>query len=158
MYYPSVTEIPQGDRVETRERELVRASEMSWALREVNRLAGAVDAELSRADHRRRTLPEQAAVEEAERTLRAAQDAVVGAQTALSDLDRDDAAAVGGGPAGVVDGGDALRVLAADLGGARDAQRAHVGEVLRRAGHGDDDDRVGRRRRDGADRGRNRRP
>nr|WP_218890973.1 C4-type zinc ribbon domain-containing protein [Actinomycetospora corticicola] len=49
----------------------------------------AVDAELSRADHRRRTLPEQAAVEEAERTLRAAQDAVVVAQTTLSDLDRD---------------------------------------------------------------------
>ncbi|WP_018335800.1 zinc ribbon domain-containing protein [Actinomycetospora chiangmaiensis] len=49
----------------------------------------AVDAELSRAEHRRRTLPEQAAVEEAERTLRAAQDAVVVAQTALSDLDRD---------------------------------------------------------------------
>ena len=49
----------------------------------------AVDAELSRADHRRRTLPEQAAVEEAERALRAAQDAVVVAQTALSDLDRD---------------------------------------------------------------------
>jgi predicted nucleic acid-binding Zn-ribbon protein len=51
-------------------------------------LAG-VDAELSRADHRRRTLPEQVAVEEAERTLRAAADAVVVAQTALSDLDRD---------------------------------------------------------------------
>jgi uncharacterized protein len=49
----------------------------------------AVDAELSRADHRRRTLPEQVAVEEAERTLRAAQDAVVVAQTTLSDLDRD---------------------------------------------------------------------
>ncbi len=51
-------------------------------------LAG-VDAELSRADHRRRTLPEQVAVEEAERTLRAAADAVVVAQTSLSDLDRD---------------------------------------------------------------------
>lgn len=49
----------------------------------------AVDAELSRAEHRRRTMPEQTAVEEAERTLRAAQDAVVVAQTALSDLDRD---------------------------------------------------------------------
>lgn len=49
----------------------------------------AVDAELARAEHRRRTLPEQAAVEEAERTLRAAADAVVVAQTALSDLDRD---------------------------------------------------------------------
>jgi DNA-binding MarR family transcriptional regulator len=48
VYYPSVTEIPQGDRVETRERELVQASEMSWALREVNRLAGEVDAELAR--------------------------------------------------------------------------------------------------------------
>jgi predicted nucleic acid-binding Zn-ribbon protein len=51
-------------------------------------LAG-VDAELSRAEHRRRTLPEQVAVEQAERTLRAAADAVVVAQTALSDLDRD---------------------------------------------------------------------
>ncbi|MEJ2871777.1 C4-type zinc ribbon domain-containing protein [Actinomycetospora sp. OC33-EN08] len=51
-------------------------------------LAG-VDAELARAEHRRRTMPEQAAVEEAERALRAAQDAVVVAQTALSDLDRD---------------------------------------------------------------------
>lgn len=51
-------------------------------------LAG-VDAELARAEHRRRTLPEQAAVEEAERTLREAADAVVVAQTALSDLDRD---------------------------------------------------------------------
>jgi uncharacterized protein len=49
----------------------------------------AVDAELSRAQHRRRTMPEQTAVEEAEKTLRAAQDAVVVAQTALSDLDRD---------------------------------------------------------------------
>ncbi|MDL5156770.1 zinc ribbon domain-containing protein [Actinomycetospora termitidis] len=51
-------------------------------------LAG-VDAELARAEHRRRTMPEQTAVEEAERGLRAAQDAVVVAQTALSDLDRD---------------------------------------------------------------------
>jgi predicted nucleic acid-binding Zn-ribbon protein len=49
----------------------------------------AVDGELARAEHRRRTLPEQAAVEAAERTLRAAADAVVVAQTALSDLDRD---------------------------------------------------------------------
>ncbi|WP_433798232.1 zinc ribbon domain-containing protein [Actinomycetospora sp. CA-084318] len=49
----------------------------------------AVDAELSRAEHRRRTMPEQTAVEEAEVTLRKAQDAVVVAQTALSDLDRD---------------------------------------------------------------------
>jgi hypothetical protein len=49
----------------------------------------AVDAELSRAEHRRRTMPEQTAVEEAERNLRAAADAVVVAQTALSDLDRD---------------------------------------------------------------------
>ncbi len=51
-------------------------------------LAG-VDAELSRAEHRRKTLPEQVAVEEAERTLRAASDAVVVARTSLSDLDRD---------------------------------------------------------------------
>jgi uncharacterized protein len=49
----------------------------------------AVDAELSRAEHRRKTMPEQTAVEEAERALRAAADAVVVAQTALSDLDRD---------------------------------------------------------------------
>lgn len=49
----------------------------------------AVDAELARAEHRRRTMPEQTAVEEAERTLREAADAVVVAQTALSDLDRD---------------------------------------------------------------------
>jgi uncharacterized protein len=49
----------------------------------------AVDAELARADHRRRTMPEQTAVEEAEQTLRAAADAVVVAQTNLSDLDRD---------------------------------------------------------------------
>jgi uncharacterized protein len=51
-------------------------------------LAG-VDAELARAEHRRRTMPEQTAVEEAEQALRAAADAVVVAQTNLSDLDRD---------------------------------------------------------------------
>lgn len=49
----------------------------------------AVDAELSRTEHRRRTLPEQAAVEEAERVVRERRDAVVVADTAVSDLGRD---------------------------------------------------------------------
>lgn len=51
-------------------------------------LAG-VDGELARAEHRRRTLPEQLAVEEAEQAFRATSDAVIVAQTALSDFDRD---------------------------------------------------------------------
>ncbi len=42
-----MAEIPQ-DSVEIRERELVSASEMSWALREVNRLANELDVELAR--------------------------------------------------------------------------------------------------------------
>jgi DNA-binding MarR family transcriptional regulator len=42
-----VSEIPQ-DPVEARERALVSAPELSWALREVTRLAGALDAELAR--------------------------------------------------------------------------------------------------------------
>ena len=49
----------------------------------------ALDAELARAEHRRRTLPEQAAVEEAERDERTRRDAVVVAETALGDLSRD---------------------------------------------------------------------
>lgn len=51
-------------------------------------LAG-LDAELARAQHRRRTLPEQTAVEEAEADVRARRDAVVRAQTSVTDLGRD---------------------------------------------------------------------
>ena len=51
-------------------------------------LAG-LDAELARAQYRRRTMPEQAAVEEAERDTQARRDAVVVAGTSVSDLDRD---------------------------------------------------------------------
>ena len=47
MYCASVAEIPQ-DAVETRERALVQASEMSWALREVNRLSTELDVELAK--------------------------------------------------------------------------------------------------------------
>lgn len=47
MYCASVAEIPQ-DAVETRERALVVASELSWALREVNRLSAELDLELAR--------------------------------------------------------------------------------------------------------------
>lgn len=43
-----MSEIPQGDVVEARERGLVSASEVSWALREVSRLSGEVDAVLAR--------------------------------------------------------------------------------------------------------------
>ncbi len=53
MYYPSVSEIPQGGSVEARERVLVSAPELSWALREVNRLASDVDVELARRLHLR---------------------------------------------------------------------------------------------------------
>ena len=49
----------------------------------------ALDAELSRAEHRRRTMPEQTAVEEAEAVLRTRRDAVVLARTSVSDLGRD---------------------------------------------------------------------
>lgn len=49
----------------------------------------ALDAELARAEHRRRTMGEQTAVEEAERAVRAGRDAVVVADTALGDLSRD---------------------------------------------------------------------
>lgn len=49
----------------------------------------ALDAELARADHRRRTMPEQTAVEEAETVLRTRRDAVVRARTSVGDLGRD---------------------------------------------------------------------
>jgi predicted nucleic acid-binding Zn-ribbon protein len=49
----------------------------------------ALDAELARAEHRRRTMPEQTAVEEAESVLRTRRDAVVRARTSVSDLGRD---------------------------------------------------------------------
>lgn len=48
-----------------------------------------VDAELSRVTHRRRTLPEIAEIAEAEKTVRAKQDALTTVETALGDLDRD---------------------------------------------------------------------
>ena len=51
-------------------------------------LAG-LDAELARAQHRRRTMPEQTAVEDAETTVRAHRDAVVTARTSVGDLGRD---------------------------------------------------------------------
>ena len=49
----------------------------------------AVDAELTRAVHRRRSLPELAEVEQAEGALLSARDSLVAAETATSDLDRD---------------------------------------------------------------------
>lgn len=48
-----------------------------------------VDAELARVEHRRRTLPALAEVEEAEKTVRAKRDAQVAGDTMLADLDRD---------------------------------------------------------------------
>ncbi|NKE62602.1 hypothetical protein FXN61_40095 [Lentzea sp. PSKA42] len=48
-----------------------------------------VDAELARVTHRRRTLPEIAEIAEAERQVRAKQDALVAIETTLTDLDRD---------------------------------------------------------------------
>ena len=48
-----------------------------------------VDTELDRVAHRRRNLPELAEIAEAEQVLRAKRDAVVAAETALGDLDRD---------------------------------------------------------------------
>lgn len=48
-----------------------------------------VDAELARVAHRRRTLPELAEVEQAERDLQSGRDGVVTAETAAGDLDRD---------------------------------------------------------------------
>ncbi|HEX4221543.1 MAG TPA: C4-type zinc ribbon domain-containing protein [Pseudonocardiaceae bacterium] len=47
------------------------------------------DAELGRIDHRRRTLPELAVIEEAEASLRVKRDAVVTAKTAHKDLSRE---------------------------------------------------------------------
>jgi predicted nucleic acid-binding Zn-ribbon protein len=49
----------------------------------------AVDAELSRAAHRRRSLPELTELEEAGKALRAGRDSLVAAETMASDLDRD---------------------------------------------------------------------
>jgi predicted nucleic acid-binding Zn-ribbon protein len=49
----------------------------------------AVDAELTRAAHRRRSLPELAELEEASNALRAGRDSLVAAETMASDLDRD---------------------------------------------------------------------
>ncbi|HVV10777.1 zinc ribbon domain-containing protein [Amycolatopsis sp.] len=48
-----------------------------------------VDAELNRVAYRRRTLPELAEIETAERTVREKRDALVTTQTAVSDLDRE---------------------------------------------------------------------
>jgi predicted nucleic acid-binding Zn-ribbon protein len=48
-----------------------------------------VDAELARVTHRRRTLPELAEVEQAERDLQSGRDEVVTAETGAGDLDRD---------------------------------------------------------------------
>jgi uncharacterized protein len=49
----------------------------------------AVDADLTRAAHRRRSLPELAEIEQVDKELRAGRDSVVAAQTSASDLDRD---------------------------------------------------------------------
>jgi len=48
-----------------------------------------VDAELTRVAHRRRTLPELAEIDEAEKAVRKHRDALVASQTAVSDLDRE---------------------------------------------------------------------
>jgi predicted nucleic acid-binding Zn-ribbon protein len=48
-----------------------------------------VDAELARTEHRRRSLPELADVEQAEKDLRACRDSLIGTETTASDLDRD---------------------------------------------------------------------
>jgi uncharacterized protein len=48
-----------------------------------------VDAELARVAHRRRSLPELAEIEQAEKDLRAGRDALVATETVASDLDRD---------------------------------------------------------------------
>lgn len=48
-----------------------------------------IDAELSRIDHRRATLPELAEIADAENALRASKDALVAVQTSASDLDRE---------------------------------------------------------------------
>jgi predicted nucleic acid-binding Zn-ribbon protein len=48
-----------------------------------------VDAELSRVEHRRRTLPELAQIDEAEKLVRDRRDKLVATETAASDLDRE---------------------------------------------------------------------
>ena len=48
-----------------------------------------VDAELTRIEHRRRTLPETAEITEGEQTLRVKKDALVAVETTLGDLNRD---------------------------------------------------------------------
>lgn len=48
-----MSEIAQGEETGARERSLVSAPELSWALREVNRLAGDLDVELARRLHLR---------------------------------------------------------------------------------------------------------
>jgi len=48
-----------------------------------------VDAELSRVDHRRRTLPELAEIADAEKAVQARKDAKVANETTLGDLDRE---------------------------------------------------------------------
>lgn len=49
----------------------------------------AVDAELTRAAHRRRSLPELAEIEQVDKDLLACRDSLVAAETAASDLDRE---------------------------------------------------------------------
>ncbi len=49
----------------------------------------AVDAELARIAHRRRSLPELAEIEQAEKDLLSGRDSLVAAETAASDLDRE---------------------------------------------------------------------
>jgi predicted nucleic acid-binding Zn-ribbon protein len=49
----------------------------------------AVDAELSRVNHRRRTLPELAEIGAAEQSVQAKRDALVAVETSLGDLDRE---------------------------------------------------------------------
>ncbi|MFC0433429.1 zinc ribbon domain-containing protein [Kutzneria buriramensis] len=48
-----------------------------------------VDAELSRVNHRRRTLPELAEISDTEKTAQAKRDALVAVETTLGDLDRE---------------------------------------------------------------------
>lgn len=48
-----------------------------------------VDAELARTTHRRRSLPELAELEQAEKDLRTCQDSLITTETVASDLDRD---------------------------------------------------------------------
>ncbi|HEX2300459.1 MAG TPA: C4-type zinc ribbon domain-containing protein [Pseudonocardiaceae bacterium] len=48
-----------------------------------------VDAELARAAHRRRSLPELAEIEQAEQELRSGRDSLVASETVASDLDRE---------------------------------------------------------------------